>query len=187
MRQPNRIESITLRDIGVFEHTRFDFPPIESIDADNNKAEIHIFTGPNGCGKSTLLYALAGIFDMHGQYSLIRRRYRSDSSQVDFEFAGSSGKYGADVLNSNLSKTRLSGKPGHFFDYDGGWGSHLVRITRKKNSHHGNSTLPPLPTRETALHKAILRSHPYKRSPHPPLKTPFPLIKPCVQTCWRSG
>ncbi|MBL5904580.1 AAA family ATPase [Serratia fonticola] len=126
MRQPNRIESITLRDIGVFEHTRFDFPPIESIDADNNKAEIHIFTGPNGCGKSTLLYALAGIFDMHGQYSLIRRRYRSDSSQVDFEFAGSSGKYGADVLNSNLSKTRLSGKPGHFFDYDGGWGSHLV-------------------------------------------------------------
>lgn len=50
MRQPYRLESITLRDVGVFENTHFDFPPIKSAGADAEKAEIHIFTGPNGCG-----------------------------------------------------------------------------------------------------------------------------------------
>lgn len=51
MRQPYRLESITLRDVGVFENTHLDFPPIKSAEADAEKAEIHIFTGPNGCGK----------------------------------------------------------------------------------------------------------------------------------------
>ena len=48
MRQPYRLESITLKDVGVFENTRFDFPPIKSEKADAEKAEIHIFTVRTG-------------------------------------------------------------------------------------------------------------------------------------------
>lgn len=94
MRQPYRIESITLRDIGVFENTRFDFPPIESLEADEKKAEIHIFTGPNGCGKSTLLYALAAIFDVN-TYSneLLKKRFTEGANYVDFIFSGEHGHF----------------------------------------------------------------------------------------------
>ncbi len=95
MRQPYRIESITLRDIGVFEHTHFDFPRIVSEHEDAKKAEIHIFTGPNGCGKSTVLYALAGILnpDLSGQ-QLVRQRYHSLKSRVSFRFCDATGSYG---------------------------------------------------------------------------------------------
>lgn len=96
MRQPYRIESITLRDIGVFEHTHFDFPRIASQSEDAKKAEIHIFTGPNGCGKSTMLYALAGILnpDSNNGDALVRKRYHGISSKVDFRFSGAAGEYG---------------------------------------------------------------------------------------------
>ncbi|PKE29995.1 hypothetical protein CWS43_14760 [Rahnella sp. AA] len=88
MRQPYRLESITLRDVGVFENTHFDFPPIKSAEADAEKAEIHIFTGPNGCGKSTLLYALAAVFEYtFRSENLLISRCSKNSSTVDFSFA----------------------------------------------------------------------------------------------------
>ncbi|PJZ05693.1 hypothetical protein PRCB_09950 [Pantoea rodasii] len=93
MRQPHRIESLTLKGIGVFENTHFDFPPAESALRDAGKAEIHIFTGPNGCGKSTVLYALAAIFDSHTAEPLIKNRFVSDTSCVGFNFASGNGIY----------------------------------------------------------------------------------------------
>lgn len=93
MRQPHRIESLTLKGIGVFENTHFDFPPAESALCDAGKAEIHIFTGPNGCGKSTVLYALAAIFDTHTAEPLIKNRFVSDTSCVGFNFASGNGIY----------------------------------------------------------------------------------------------
>ena len=87
MAQPYRVEALTLHQIGVFDDVSIDFRPISSAD----KAEIHLFTGPNGCGKSTLLYALAGIFDGFSTDSLIRRRYRGSESCVDFCFARYNG------------------------------------------------------------------------------------------------
>jgi len=101
MRQPYRIESVTLKDVGVFDNTHFDFPQIESEAEDAKKAEIHIFTGPNGCGKSTLLYALAGILnpDPYKGDSLVRRRYQGVSSKVDFRFFGTSGGYGVKAID----------------------------------------------------------------------------------------
>lgn len=93
MRQPHRIESLTLKGIGVFENTHFDFPPAESAQRNVGKAEIHIFTGPNGCGKSTVLYALAAIFDSQTVDPLIKNRFVSDSSCVGFNFASGNGFY----------------------------------------------------------------------------------------------
>jgi len=93
MRKPYRIESITLQDIGVFEHIHFDFPKIKRVGQDVNKAEIHIFTGPNGCGKSTLLYALAAIFDsVPFDNELIKKRFRN-TGLVDYRFDGLDLKY----------------------------------------------------------------------------------------------
>lgn len=94
MRQPYRLESITLRDVGVFENTRFDFPPIKSAEADAEKAEIHIFTGPNGCGKSTLLYALAAVFEPYNNpLSPVASRLRKIDSQVSYTFMNESSLY----------------------------------------------------------------------------------------------
>ncbi len=73
-----RIESIALKNIGVFDDVKIDFPPIESAEADEKKAEIHLFTGANGCGKSTLLYALAGVFG-EGSHSLIKQRVKDNA------------------------------------------------------------------------------------------------------------
>ncbi|WP_145515681.1 AAA family ATPase [Yersinia aleksiciae] len=95
MQQPYRLEGIVLHDVGVFEHTRFDFPPIECAEQDEEKAEIHLFTGSNGCGKSTLLYALAAIFQPGEANALIRRRFKSQLSTIDFCFAGLAGSYRA--------------------------------------------------------------------------------------------
>ncbi|MFH1872297.1 MAG: AAA family ATPase [Pseudomonadota bacterium] len=93
MRQPYRIEAIALKDVGVFDDIRIDFPMISSEERDADKAEIHLFTGPNGCGKSTLLYALAEIFAGPGNNGLIQRRFRNRSSTVDFKFAATAGMY----------------------------------------------------------------------------------------------
>ncbi|WHP32769.1 AAA family ATPase [Trabulsiella odontotermitis] len=92
MQQVYRLESVTLKGIGVFEHTHIDFPPIKHEGQDARKAEIHIFTGPNGCGKSTMLYALASILDFGREaYALIQKRYHSKESCVCFQFAGIKG------------------------------------------------------------------------------------------------
>ncbi|WP_426766867.1 AAA family ATPase [Erwinia aphidicola] len=93
MGQPYRLESITLKDIGIFEHTHFDFPPIISEQKDAEKAEIHIFTGANGCGKSTILYALAAIFELAPDDALICKRFRSSHSVVAFKFYDEAGYY----------------------------------------------------------------------------------------------
>jgi energy-coupling factor transporter ATP-binding protein EcfA2 len=88
------LESIVLKDVGVFVDTRVDFPPIDSTSADQ-KAEIHLFTGANGCGKSTLLYALASVFDDLSGGRLARRRFLSPSSFIAFKFSESYGQFGA--------------------------------------------------------------------------------------------
>ncbi|MBP2168946.1 putative ATPase [Erwinia toletana] len=83
-----RLESITLKNIGVFAHTRFDFPAAESA---HYHAEMYILTGPNGCGKSTLLQALAAIFTPEPHHN---PRY-GDDARVDYRFAGDAGFYTA--------------------------------------------------------------------------------------------
>lgn len=103
MQQPYRLEGIVLHDVGVFEHTRFDFPPMECAKRDEEKAEIHLFTGGNGCGKSTLLYALAAIFQPRGSDTLVRKRFRNQRSAVDFSFAGSAGTYQASPAETAIS------------------------------------------------------------------------------------
>lgn len=95
MRQPYRIESLTLKGVGVFEHTHIDFPQIADEARDAKKAEIHIFTGPNGCGKSTVLYALAGILNPQpGGDALVKKRYHGTDSSVRFSFSGEEGLIG---------------------------------------------------------------------------------------------
>ncbi|CNI69975.1 putative ATP binding protein SugR [Yersinia massiliensis] len=112
MREPYRLEGIVLQDVGVFEHTRFDFPPIECAERDEEKAEIHLFTGGNGCGKSTLLYALAAIFQPSDAGTLIRRRFKSQRSAIDFCFAGLAGTYRAspseNAANNVFGETQLT-------------------------------------------------------------------------------
>lgn len=113
MRQPYRLESITLRDVGVFENTHFDFPPIKSAEADAEKAEIHIFTGPNGCGKSTLLYALAAVFDYSLMGSdLVRGRFRGEKSRVEVRFYSANTVVASAPASKEYSRT---GKPEVYF------------------------------------------------------------------------
>lgn len=139
MRQPYRIESITLRDIGVFENTCFDFPSIESLEADDKKAEIHIFTGPNGCGKSTLLYALAASFEPMNYSTLIRLRYRSEKSRVDFKFANMAGRYGISKPDTSDGIygdcVALFDNDSHFFGFEGGWQSDFGEYARPFNNN----------------------------------------------------
>ncbi|HCM9646522.1 TPA: AAA family ATPase [Enterobacter bugandensis] len=95
MRQPYRIESLTLKGVGVFEHTHINFPQIANEMRDAKKAEIHIFTGPNGCGKSTVLYALASTLNPQpGGDALVRKRYHGNNSYVQFSFSGEKGIIG---------------------------------------------------------------------------------------------
>ncbi|WP_318388820.1 AAA family ATPase [Enterobacter sp.] len=118
MRQPYRIESITLKDIGVFENTQFDFLQIASESEDATKAEIHIFTGPNGCGKSTVLYALAGILNpVFGGDALVRKRYQGTMSKVDFRFCGAAGAYGRIVTDN--SNNMIEHNPDYYFQITG--------------------------------------------------------------------
>jgi len=53
-----RIEGLELKNIGVFEDVKMEFPKCP-----DGQAEIHIFTGVNGSGKSTILKALACGFE----------------------------------------------------------------------------------------------------------------------------
>lgn len=99
MPQPYRVEALALHQVGVFNDVSIDFKPIASAERDADKAEIHLFTGPNGCGKSTLLYALAEIFDDYQGDSLILSRFRSSDSYVDFRFQKQAGKYGVSYSN----------------------------------------------------------------------------------------
>lgn len=107
MRQPYRIESVTLKGVGVFEHTHIDFPQIKSAEQDAKKAEIHIFTGPNGCGKSTLLYSLAAIFDFQQmQEAKLSKRLSSEGSEICFMFNNEAGFIKSDNVSGESEKAR---------------------------------------------------------------------------------
>lgn len=110
MTETYRIEAIALHEVGVFDDVRIDFPPIESPERDAEKAEIHVFTGPNGCGKSTLLYALAEIFSSFNIFGLIKRRFRGKNSQIDFLFSNQAGYYNADEQETFRYGEFASGK-----------------------------------------------------------------------------
>jgi len=88
-----RIESLVLRDVGVFKDTRIDFMPSVRV-GESEKAEVHLFTGTNGCGKSTLLYALASIFDSMQGGQLVRRRFLSADSMIAYKSDASYGQFG---------------------------------------------------------------------------------------------
>lgn len=105
MPQTYRVEALALHQVGVFDDVSIEFKPIASAEKDADKAEIHLFTGPNGCGKSTLLYALAEIFDNYQSNSLIRRRFRGTESYVDFQFEKKAGSYGIRHLPRGLSQS----------------------------------------------------------------------------------
>ena len=100
MPHPYRVEALTLHQVGVFDDVAIEFKPIAIAD----KAEIHLFTGPNGCGKSTLLYALAEIFDIYSVNSLIRRRFRGPDSCADFQFAQLAGFYGVQAKEPHSNR-----------------------------------------------------------------------------------
>ncbi len=82
-----RIEKLHLENIGVFDILDLEFKPCEQ-----QKAEIHIFTGINGSGKSTLLYALAaaltGPLRQTEYLSLIFKRFRHNHAFVEVLFEG---------------------------------------------------------------------------------------------------
>ncbi len=61
-----RIEGLELKNIGVFEDVKMEFPKCP-----DGQAEIHIFTGVNGSGKSTILKALACGFEYVNDFSRI--------------------------------------------------------------------------------------------------------------------
>ncbi|WP_213778449.1 ATP-binding protein [Caballeronia sp. dw_276] len=93
--QEFRLTAVALKEVGVFDDVRIDFPVSASTES-KTRAEVHLFTGPNGCGKSTLLYALAEIFDKpYNGESLIKQRYRSSISSVAFSIEGCYGQFGA--------------------------------------------------------------------------------------------
>jgi predicted ATP-binding protein involved in virulence len=54
-----KIKSLTLENIGVFNHLHLDFQQFKKLE---NKADIHILTGANGTGKTTILQAIASLF-----------------------------------------------------------------------------------------------------------------------------
>lgn len=90
-RIPYRLEGIELFQVGVFEKACFDFKPIESLEADVKKAEIHLLTGSNGSGKSTVLYAISDIFrEVYSGY-LSSRKFATNDSYVSFKFEGHAG------------------------------------------------------------------------------------------------
>jgi ABC-type multidrug transport system ATPase subunit len=147
MRQPYRLESITLKDVGVFENTRFDFPPIKNEKADAEKAEIHIFTGPNGCGKSTLLYALAAVFDSKsGDAPLINSRFINDkNSQISFHFNNQEGVF---------YKTRSTAP---MFD------SRILNEPEKIRQYHSSSLSMTPPLMDFAVFAYSGQSNPYEK------------------------
>lgn len=142
MRQQYRLESITLRDVGVFEHTHFDFPQIKSEEKDAEKAEIHIFTGPNGCGKSTLLYALAAVFqpDPNDGGRLVRKRYRGENSSIRFIFYQEQGVFGVQNMASPDSVQQIYNTDGFYYAVTNGVRSVLWRNVSYFNHSQEYST-----------------------------------------------
>lgn len=90
-RVPYRLEGLELFQVGVFEKVRFDFKPIETLEADAKKAEIHLLTGPNGSGKSTVLYAISDIFRGLSDELMSSTRFKANESYVAFKFDEKAG------------------------------------------------------------------------------------------------
>lgn len=134
MPQTYRVEALALHQVGVFDDVSIDFKPIISAERDADKAEIHLFTGPNGCGKSTLLYALAEIFDINNSNSLIRRRFRRPESYVDFQFEKKAGSYGIRHSHGGLAQSACT--------FPNRYGQYCVQINESSSGcffGHGES------------------------------------------------
>jgi len=71
---------LELKGVGVFENEVIEFK--NKPKPEEEKAEIHIFTGNNGTGKSTILYALAGVIEKNS----IIKRFRNTSSSISTSF-----------------------------------------------------------------------------------------------------
>ena len=104
-----RIEGLHLKNIGIFDEVEITFPEVPKID----KAEIHIFTGPNGSGKTTILYALASAFGSPNEWNkaspnLLIKRFRTLETKMEnahklaIHFS-SSNTVSAKVQNGQLS------------------------------------------------------------------------------------
>jgi len=90
-----RIEGLELKNIGVFEDVKMEFPKCP-----DGQAEIHIFTGVNGSGKSTILKALAcGFEEVAGKDS----SYSKDQNKLYdyFSFEDKGIAHCTIILNSN--------------------------------------------------------------------------------------
>ena len=149
MRQPYRLESVSLHEVGVFDDVRIDFKPIESAEQDASKAEIHLFTGGNGCGKSTVLYVLAQIFQPFHIDGLVRRRFRHTDSKVDFQFVGQPGTYATKPSNGENAYgkyiallTQLS--EGRFFGYGLSHQNMLREYKQNSGQYNPQNTHVPL-------------------------------------------
>ncbi len=115
MSQPHRIESITLKAVGVFDEFRLDFPP--KPESTTPQAELHLLVGGNGCGKSTLLYALAGaLYPQNTQpdIGLVKNRFRQADSRVEFSFDGERWHYDTRNAALKMESTVSSGSEGSF-------------------------------------------------------------------------
>ncbi|MBF0541701.1 MAG: AAA family ATPase [Nitrospirae bacterium] len=77
-----RIEKLYLNEIGPFEKLQLEFPKC----GNKEKAEIHIFTGPNGVGKSTILYALASVLSSNDYFNILKRIKDKNSSVCEILF-----------------------------------------------------------------------------------------------------
>jgi predicted ATP-binding protein involved in virulence len=115
-----RIESLELKNIGVFDFEKIEFQANSKKNKD--KAEIHIFTGPNGSGKTTILYALAAAFEMFSKEeyhsNLYYKRFRFFEEEVssnlplsNFEKRELQVKSYSLVKTENGSKTATIGCP----------------------------------------------------------------------------
>lgn len=153
MTQPYRVEALALHQVGVFDDVSINFKPIASAERDADKAEIHLFTGPNGCGKSTLLYALAELFDADSYNSLIRRRFRGSDSYVDFLFDKVAGSYGVNNSRNNADSPDMvlnaygrhilqfaDPSRGHFFGHGMNSGQGLFNYGITKNNFNPQNT-----------------------------------------------
>ena len=108
-----RIESIHLKNVGVFEDEKINFQPVKVKD----KAEVHIFTGENGSGKSTLLYALADFFD---QPKFLQDRFRINGEIPPKGQVKLKHSLGTATLAQQTDKLLigLTGDKGHFRFFD---------------------------------------------------------------------
>jgi hypothetical protein len=139
MRQTNRLESIHLHQIGIFDDIRIDFKPIESTEQDVKKAEIHLFTGANGCGKSTILYTISDIFREIFKLAFSLNRYHNKNSHVDFLFYGKAGIQSLKQLdNTNIygNFSYLNIDPNKCFGYNDSWFSDLISYKNKTGDYN---------------------------------------------------